>query len=121
MNQTEAIPAGGKFRWVICALLFAACVVNYMDRQVLGLLKPALSRVVRPIATLFAASMLLIAVIDIIRGETPMLAETHHLLEVAAVGLIWVISLPAKAPPADERFMRLSIVADDDGEQTAAS
>ena len=83
-------------------------------------LKPALSRVVRPIATLFAASMLLIAVIDIIRGETPMLAETHHLLEVAAVGLIWVISLPAKAPPADEGFMGLSIVADDDGEQTAA-
>ena len=30
--------AVGKFRWVICALLFAACVVNYMDRQILGLL-----------------------------------------------------------------------------------
>ncbi len=28
----------GQFRWVICGLLFAACVVNYMDRQVLGLL-----------------------------------------------------------------------------------
>ena len=28
----------GKFRWVICALLFAACVINYMDRQILGLL-----------------------------------------------------------------------------------
>jgi len=28
----------GRFRWVICALLFFACVVNYMDRQVLGLL-----------------------------------------------------------------------------------
>jgi MFS transporter, ACS family, hexuronate transporter len=33
-----------KFRWFVCALLFAACVVNYMDRQVLGLLKPDLSR-----------------------------------------------------------------------------
>ncbi len=33
----------GKFRWVICALLFFACTVNYMDRQVLGLLKPTLS------------------------------------------------------------------------------
>ena len=32
----------GKFRWVICALLFFACVINYMDRQVLGLLKPEL-------------------------------------------------------------------------------
>src|SRR5438105_1191417 len=28
----------GRFRWVICALLFFACVINYMDRQILGLL-----------------------------------------------------------------------------------
>jgi len=34
----------GKFRWLICALLFFACTVNYMDRQVLGLLKPVLSK-----------------------------------------------------------------------------
>jgi ACS family hexuronate transporter-like MFS transporter len=33
----------GKFRWAICALLFSACLINYMDRQVLGLLKPQLS------------------------------------------------------------------------------
>lgn len=30
------------YRWVICALLFAAATVNYIDRQVLGLLKPEL-------------------------------------------------------------------------------
>jgi ACS family hexuronate transporter-like MFS transporter len=30
------------YRWVICALLFFAATVNYMDRQVLGLLKPNL-------------------------------------------------------------------------------
>jgi ACS family hexuronate transporter-like MFS transporter len=34
----------GKFRWAICALLFFACTVNYMDRQVLGLLKPVLTK-----------------------------------------------------------------------------
>lgn len=33
----------GTFRWAICALLFFACTVNYMDRQVLGLLKPVLA------------------------------------------------------------------------------
>jgi len=33
-----------KYRWVICALLFFVCTVNYMDRQVLGLLKPDLSK-----------------------------------------------------------------------------
>jgi len=29
----------GKFRWVICALLFLGITKNYMDRQVLGILK----------------------------------------------------------------------------------
>lgn len=32
----------GNFRWVICALLFAITAINYMDRQIIGLLKPAL-------------------------------------------------------------------------------
>jgi len=32
----------GRFRWVICALLFFATTVNYMDRQILGLLAPQL-------------------------------------------------------------------------------
>jgi MFS transporter, ACS family, aldohexuronate transporter len=34
--------AGGNLRWVICALLFFATTINYMDRQVLGLLAPLL-------------------------------------------------------------------------------
>lgn len=33
----------GKFRWVICALLFFAATINYVDRQVLGILKKTLS------------------------------------------------------------------------------
>lgn len=33
---------GGHYRWTICALLFAATTVNYVDRQVLGLLAPML-------------------------------------------------------------------------------
>jgi ACS family hexuronate transporter-like MFS transporter len=35
-------PAGGSFRWVICALLFFAATINYIDRQVIGILKPTL-------------------------------------------------------------------------------
>jgi MFS transporter, ACS family, hexuronate transporter len=34
----------GKLRWYICGLLFYATTVNYVDRQVLGLLKPTISR-----------------------------------------------------------------------------
>jgi ACS family hexuronate transporter-like MFS transporter len=32
----------GRFRWVICALLFFGVTKNYMDRQVLGVLKSTL-------------------------------------------------------------------------------
>ena len=33
----------GNFRWVICSLLFFAATVNYVDRQVIGILKPTLA------------------------------------------------------------------------------
>src|SRR5690606_33181544 len=32
----------GRYRWTICALLFFATTVNYLDRQVLSLLHPML-------------------------------------------------------------------------------
>ena len=32
----------GRFRWVVCALLFTATTINYVDRQVIGILKPTL-------------------------------------------------------------------------------
>ena len=32
----------GNYRWVVCALLFFATTVNYVDRQILSLLKPIL-------------------------------------------------------------------------------
>lgn len=34
--------ATGRYRWVICGLLFAATAINYVDRQMIGLLKPTL-------------------------------------------------------------------------------
>lgn len=34
--------AGGNVRWKICALLFFAAMINYIDRAVFGILKPTL-------------------------------------------------------------------------------
>ena len=39
----------GRYRWRICALLFFATTLNYMDRQALALLKPVLQDPVRGI------------------------------------------------------------------------
>lgn len=35
-------PSIGYQRWIICALLFFAATINYIDRQVIGILKPTL-------------------------------------------------------------------------------
>jgi ACS family hexuronate transporter-like MFS transporter len=35
-------PSIGRYRWAICALLFAATSINYVDRQIIGVLKPTL-------------------------------------------------------------------------------
>ena len=34
----------GRYRWTICALLFFATTINYLDRQVLSLLAPVLTK-----------------------------------------------------------------------------
>ncbi|HKJ45662.1 MAG TPA: MFS transporter [Balneolales bacterium] len=34
----------GSFRWTICALLFLATTINYVDRQVIGILAPVLQK-----------------------------------------------------------------------------
>ena len=48
MHRSEAVSVTNPrssvahFRWVICALLFFAATINYIDRQVIGILKPTL-------------------------------------------------------------------------------
>lgn len=41
-SRKAAPQAGGNVRWIICALLFFATTINYIDRQVIGILKPTL-------------------------------------------------------------------------------
>ena len=42
----EANATKGHYRWIICALLFFATTINYMDRQVIGILAPYLQRII---------------------------------------------------------------------------
>ncbi len=60
----------GKFRWVVVTLLFFATTINYLDRQVIGLLKDNLakdfnwsekdySRIVMAFSTAYAIALLL--------------------------------------------------------------
>lgn len=42
-SVAQAAERVGRYRWVICALLFAATAINYVDRQMIGVLKPTIS------------------------------------------------------------------------------
>jgi MFS transporter, ACS family, hexuronate transporter len=47
MLDTETQPITSvitRYRWTICALLFTATTINYLDRQIIGLLKPTLEQ-----------------------------------------------------------------------------
>jgi ACS family hexuronate transporter-like MFS transporter len=44
---TNDQPTVGHYRWFICSLLFLATTVNYIDRQILGILAPVLQSQIR--------------------------------------------------------------------------
>jgi ACS family hexuronate transporter-like MFS transporter len=44
MNFAQPRTSPSSYRWTICALLFVATTINYVDRQVLGILAPTLQR-----------------------------------------------------------------------------
>ncbi|MCM8731683.1 MFS transporter [Hephaestia sp. GCM10023244] len=42
LGVAAATQRAGRYRWVVCGLLFAATAINYVDRQMIGVLKPTL-------------------------------------------------------------------------------
>jgi ACS family hexuronate transporter-like MFS transporter len=44
VTSAAEIERPSSYRWTICALLFVATTINYVDRQVLGILAPTLQR-----------------------------------------------------------------------------
>src|SRR5688572_4731795 len=41
-DPSRAVAKAGHYRWGICALLLMSATINYVDRQVIGILKPTL-------------------------------------------------------------------------------
>jgi len=41
-DATQTVKPGGRLRWTICGLLFFATTINYIDRQMISVLKPTL-------------------------------------------------------------------------------
>lgn len=45
-----------------------------------------------PVAAAMAAAFVLTAVLDVVRGDTPLLAESTHLLQMAGFALVWALA-----------------------------
>ncbi len=45
-EELPPMARAGNVRWTICAMLFAATSINYMDRQVISILKPTLQHAI---------------------------------------------------------------------------
>lgn len=46
LAPSQAVSSIGNYRWVICALLFFATTINYIDRQVIGILAKDLQHII---------------------------------------------------------------------------
>lgn len=103
----------GNYRWMVVVLLFFATTINYIDRQVIGLLKPELervfnwtekdySRIVMAFSAAYAVGLVFMGrIVDIIgsrRGYTVSIifwsiAAILHSFVQCTGGFIWVRAL----------------------------
>ncbi|MEP6789424.1 MAG: MFS transporter, partial [Acidobacteriota bacterium] len=100
----------GNFRWVICTLLFFAATVNYVDRQVIGILKPMLSTefkwteldyswIVFSFQTAYAIGLLFVGKLMDKIGTKKGFALAIVLWSVAAIAHAWAISIGGISSP----------------------
>jgi len=98
----------GRQRWVICALLFFAATVNYIDRQVLGILKPSLAEefkwteldyswIVFSFQTAYAIGLLLVGKLMDRIGTKKGFSLSITLWSLAAIAHAWAVPIGAAA------------------------
>jgi len=104
MDNPGATTRVGNFRWVICALLFFAATVNYVDRQVIGILKPLLEKefhwtesdygsIVFAFQTAYALGMLVVGRIMDRIGTRSGFSLSVGLWSIAAMAHAWASSV----------------------------
>ena len=104
----EPVARVGHYRWVICALLFFAATVNYIDRQVLGILKPTLqgdfgwneldySWIVFAFQTAYAIGLLVVGRLMDRFGTKKGFAYSITLWSLAAMAHAWAVPIGTAA------------------------
>ena len=107
---TQPSPKVGNFRWMICTLLFFAATVNYIDRQVIGILKPTLagefgwteidySWIVFAFQTAYAIGLLFVGKLMDRFGTKKGFAVAIVVWSLAAIAHAWAISIGTISSP----------------------
>ena len=100
----------GNRRWLICALLFFAATINYVDRQVIGILKPTLqtefgwteldySWIVFSFQTAYAIGLLFVGKLMDRIGTKIGFALAIIVWSIAAMAHAWAVSIGTWASP----------------------
>lgn len=109
--SSAADAAGGRvgsYRWVICALLFFAATVNYIDRQVVGILKPTLQAefgwteidygwIVFSFQTAYAIGLLFVGKLMDAIGTKKGFSLSITVWSLAAIAHAWAVPIGAAA------------------------
>lgn len=114
MEQVSEQPATpgkvGNFRWVICTLLFFAATINYIDRQVIGILKPTLAEefgwteldyswIVFAFQTAYAIGLLFVGKLMDRIGTKKGFALAIVVWSIAAIGHAWAVGIGEISSP----------------------
>ena len=100
----DSVERVGSYRWMICALLFFAATVNYIDRQVLGILKPSLQTefgwsetdygwIVFSFQTAYAMGLLVVGRLMDRFGTKKGFAYSITLWSLAAIAHAWAVPI----------------------------
>src|ERR1700693_1378954 len=83
MSIDQPVIRIGRYRWVICGLLFAATAINYIDRQTIGVLKPTLQAELRWTESSYAVGYL---------GFGPIIDRIGARLGYAVAFSVWTLA-----------------------------
>jgi predicted anti-sigma-YlaC factor YlaD len=68
--------------------------------------RPARARTMLPVTIVLAGALLITAIVDMINGRVPLVGEAQHIPELLSVALVWLLAVPAPAPPIGPRPVR---------------
>lgn len=107
---TEVVARVGRRRWLICTLLFFAATINYVDRQVIGILKPTLqnefgwteldySWIVFSFQTAYAIGLFFVGKLMDRIGTKIGFALAIMVWSIAAIAHAWAVGIGTAASP----------------------